>query len=111
MRVVVTGGAGYIGSVVVVRLVGSGHAVTVVDDLSKGHRDAIARGAELAVCDLGDAAELASILKAFAPDAVVHLAARSLVGESMAIPGTYYRQNVTKTRSTCIPLRPLPQAH
>ena len=97
MRVVVTGGAGYIGSVVVARLVGSGHAVTVVDDLSKGHRDAIARGAELAVCDLGDAAELASILKAFAPDAVVHLAARSLVGESMAIPGTYYRQNVSNT--------------
>lgn len=97
MRVVVTGGAGYIGSVVVARLVGSGHAVTVVDDLSKGHRDAIARGAELAVCDLGDAAELAGILKAFAPDAVVHLAARSLVGESMTIPGTYYRQNVTNT--------------
>ncbi len=97
MRVVVTGGAGYIGSVVVARLVGSGHAVTVVDDLSKGHRDAIARGAELAVCDLGDAAELVRILKAFAPDAVVHLAAQSLVGESMVIPGTYYRQNVTNT--------------
>ena len=97
MRVVVTGGAGYIGSVVVARLVGSGHAVTVVDDLSKGHRDAIARGAELAVCDLGDAAELASILKAFGPDAVVHPVARSLVGESMAIPGTCYRQNVTNT--------------
>ena len=97
MRVVVTGGAGYIGSVVVARLVGSGHAVTVVDDLSKGHRDAIARGAELAVCDLGDPTALGSIFKEFAPDAVVHLAARSLVGESMAIPGTYYRQNVTNT--------------
>lgn len=86
MRVVVTGGAGYIGSVVVARLVGSGHAVTVVDDLSKGHRDAIARGAELAVCDLGDAAELASILKAFAPDAVVHLALEVWSGNQWPFP-------------------------
>lgn len=97
MRIVVTGGAGYIGSVVVARLVGSGHAVTVIDDLSKGHREAVSQGAELAVCDLGDAAELGHIFKVFAPDAVVHLAARSLVGESMIIPGTYYRQNVTNT--------------
>ena len=97
MRVVVTGGAGYIGSVVVARLVGSGHAVTVVDDLSKGHREAVSDGAALAVCDLGDPTALGSIFKEFAPDAVVHLAARSLVGESMAIPGTYYRQNVTNT--------------
>jgi UDP-glucose 4-epimerase len=97
MRVVVTGGAGYIGSVVVARLVGSGHAVTVVDDLSKGHREAVSDGAALAVCDLGDPTALGSIFKEFAPDAVVHLAARSLVGESMASPGTYYRQNVTNT--------------
>ena len=90
MRVVVTGGAGYIGSVVVARLVGSGHAVTVVDDLSKGHREAVSDGAALAVCDLGDPTALGSIFKEFAPDAVVHLAARSLVGESMAIPCLLY---------------------
>ena len=94
MRVVVTGGAGYIGSVVTEALVGQGHAALVVDNLSKGHRDAVIEGAEFRQMDLIDRPELSRVLRQFAADAVVHLAAASLVGESMTDPAKYYGQNV-----------------
>jgi UDP-glucose 4-epimerase len=94
MRVVVTGGAGYIGSVVTEELVRQGHAVLVVDDLSKGHRDAVIEEAELLQVDLVERPRVARALREFGADAVVHLAAQSLVGESMANPAKYYRGNV-----------------
>ena len=94
MRVVVTGGAGYIGSVVTEAIVERGHTALVVDNLSKGHRDAVAGGAVFVELDLRRGDELADTLKRFDADAVIHLAADSLVGESMIDPSKYYRNNL-----------------
>ncbi|WP_197322032.1 UDP-glucose 4-epimerase GalE [Saccharomonospora sp. NB11] len=91
MKLVVTGGAGYIGSVCTARLLEAGHEVTVVDDLSTGHADAVPDGARFVQ---GDAAEVAGTLLAEGFDGVLHFAAKSLVGESMQDPGTYWRGNV-----------------
>jgi UDP-glucose 4-epimerase len=87
----VTGGAGYVGSVCAAHLVEAGHDVVVLDDLSTGHRDAVPDG-----CDLveGDLAELAGPTLAGGFDGVLHFAARSLVGESMERPAQYWRGNV-----------------
>ena len=93
MRVAVTGGAGYIGSVVVEVLGEEGHDVLVIDNLSKGHRDAVTVSS-FAEVDLADRKAVASHLRAFRCDAVVHMAADSLVGESVAAPAKYYRNNV-----------------
>ncbi|MEU3274127.1 UDP-glucose 4-epimerase GalE [Saccharomonospora sp. NPDC006951] len=90
-KLVVTGGAGYVGSVCAARLLEAGHDVTVVDDLSTGHADAIPGGARFVQ---GDAAEVAETLLAEGFDGVLHFAAKSLVGESMQDPGTYWRGNV-----------------
>jgi UDP-glucose 4-epimerase len=94
MRVLVTGGAGYIGSVVTEALVAAGHDVTAYDDLSTGHRDAVVAPTRLVEGDLLDAAALDSALRTHRVDAVVHMAARALVGESVANPAAYYRTNV-----------------
>jgi UDP-glucose-4-epimerase GalE len=94
MRVLVTGGAGYVGSVSVEALVAAGHDVVVLDDLSKGHREAIAPGARLVEGSYGDAGLLRALLGETPVDAVLHCAARSLVGESVADPALYYRENV-----------------
>lgn len=94
MRVMVTGGAGYIGSVVTQELLADGHEVVVYDDLSKGHRDAIMPKATLIEADLLDDQTLRSALKSYKVQAVVHMAARSLVGESVLDPAPYYRTNV-----------------
>ncbi|EHR62456.1 UDP-glucose 4-epimerase GalE [Saccharomonospora cyanea] len=91
MKLVVTGGAGYIGSVCTARLLEAGHEVTVVDDLSTGHADAVPEGARFVQ---GDAAEVAGTLLAEGFDGVLHFAAKSLVGESMQDPSTYWRGNV-----------------
>ncbi len=93
MRLLVVGGAGYVGSTSVEHLVAAGHQVIVYDDLSSGHRAAVPDGARLVVGDMADAAQLRPIL-ADGIDAVLHCAARSLVGESMTDPGLYYRTNV-----------------
>ena len=92
MRVLVTGGAGYIGSVLATQLVDAGHAVTVVDDLSTGHRDAVPRGATFVELDLLDRRALFDLPGEW--DAVVHLAARSLVPESVREPALYFHHNV-----------------
>jgi UDP-glucose 4-epimerase len=94
MRVVVTGAAGYIGSVVTEALLHGGHQALAIDNLAKGHPDAVPRGAEFLQLDLIDQAGVARALREFGADAVVHLAADSLVGESMEQPGKYYRTNI-----------------
>ncbi len=91
MRVLVTGGAGYIGSVVAAQLVAAGHEVTVLDDLSTGHADAVPAGATFVKGTLRDCA--AEVL-ADGTDGVLHFAARSLVGESVAEPAKYWSSNL-----------------
>lgn len=93
MRVLVTGGAGYIGSIVAEQLVAAGDDVVVLDNLSTGHRAAVPDDAQLVVGDLGDSALLRQVLAEV--DAVVHMAAVSLVGVSVRDPAYYYHQNVT----------------
>lgn len=95
MHVLVTGGAGYIGSVVVEELLREGHAVTVVDDLRKGHAAAVDPRARLVELGLGEVGRVTALLREGRVEAVVHMAADSLVGESVADPGRYYANNVT----------------
>ncbi|MFI5226204.1 MAG: UDP-glucose 4-epimerase GalE [Candidatus Limnocylindrales bacterium] len=94
MRVLVTGGAGYVGSVTVEALVAAGHSTVVLDDLSTGHLGAVASGARLVRADYTDGDATAEILRTERIEAIVHCAARSLVPESLRDPARYYRQNV-----------------
>jgi UDP-glucose-4-epimerase GalE len=94
VKVLVTGGAGYIGSHAVRELRDSGHQVVVLDDLSKGHRAAVPSGAPLIATDLGDREGLARALQGV--DAVMHFAGLLSVGESVKDPRPYYRTNVAK---------------
>ena len=94
MRILVTGGAGYIGSVVTEELVNDGHQVVVYDNLSKGHRGAVVDGADFVEGDLLDADKLRQTLRDNRTDAVIHMAASSLVGESVENPAKYYHNNV-----------------
>ena len=95
MKLLVTGGAGYIGSVVSRLLLDEGHDVTVLDDLSTGHADAVADGAEFVETDLTHASD---VLGRARYDGVLHFAAKSLVGESMVSPSKYWRNNVGGSR-------------
>lgn len=96
MKLLVTGGAGYIGSVVTSQLLESGHDVVVFDDLSKGHEEAIPEGAGFVRGSLLDAVRVNEVLsRGF--DGVVHFAALSLVGESVEHPEKYYKSNVCGT--------------
>ena len=99
MNILVTGGAGYIGSVTVETLIGRGHRVVVVDDLRKGHRAAVDPGASFVEADLHDAPRLEATLREHRVEAVVHFAASSLVGESMGEPLQYFDNNVGGTLS------------
>lgn len=94
MRVLVTGGAGYVGSVSVERLVDAGHEVVVLDDLTTGHRESVPPTVSLEVGSYGDPDLIARLLERARPDAILHCAARSLVGESVRDPSRYYRENV-----------------
>jgi UDP-glucose 4-epimerase len=94
LRVLVTGGAGYIGSVVTEDLVARGHEVVVYDNLVKGHRETVREPARFVLGDLLDTQGLATVLADHAIEAVVHMAADSLVGESVQDPAKYYRNNV-----------------
>jgi UDP-glucose 4-epimerase len=96
MAVLVTGGAGYIGSHAVAALVERGEEIVIVDNLQQGHKDAIL-GGKLYVGDLRDAAFLDTVFQENKIDAVIHFAANSLVGESMKDPGKYYHNNVYGT--------------
>ena len=75
MRVIVTGGAGYIGSVTVERLLQRGDAVVVLDNLWRGHRAAVPTGADFVAVDLRSGDDLAAIVRSFRPDAIIHFAA------------------------------------
>ncbi len=97
-RHLVTGGAGYIGAHMVRRLLDAGHEVVVFDDLSTGHRDLVPEDATLVTGDLCDGAALADLFATHGPFAAVfHFAARSLVGESVARPLLYFRNNLGGT--------------
>jgi UDP-glucose 4-epimerase len=93
MRVLVTGGAGYIGSVVVSQLVGAGHEVVVYDNLSRGHRESVSSEAALVVGDVGDRAGLDRVFVDFRPEAILHFAAWIEAGESMHDPARFFRNN------------------
>jgi len=94
MKILVTGGAGYIGSVAVEHLIEAGESIVVLDNLSQGHRAAVHPAAEFIHADLADQAAIDGALAAHRPDAVMHFAAHSLVGESMQRPELYLRDNV-----------------
>ena len=95
MRVLVTGGAGYIGSVVAEELLQAGHHVVVFDNLSRGHRQAVPINAELVVGDLADRDCLDRLLRSRAIDAVMHFAALIEAGESMKAPEEFFRNNTS----------------
>jgi UDP-glucose 4-epimerase len=95
MRILVTGGAGYIGSVVAKQLVGAGHDVAVLDDLSRGHAAAVPPGAEHVAVSLLDAPALRAPLER--ADAVLHFAALALVAESVEHPERYWENNLIGT--------------
>ncbi len=94
MRVMVTGGAGYIGSVAAMMLLERGHDVVVLDNLQRGHRAAVTADAEFVRCDLRDARKTISAVAATNVDAVLHFAALHLVPESVTHPAEYFRTNV-----------------
>jgi len=94
MRVLVTGGAGYIGAVVGEELLAGGHSVVVYDNLSSGHRDAVPAGATFVEADILDRPAVERALRDHGIEAVVHMAAKSIVGESVQKPVRYYENNV-----------------
>ena len=95
-HVLVTGGAGYVGSHVCKALAAAGHVPVTFDNLSQGHEWAV-RWGPLVLGDLQDRSALDAAFKAYRPAAVLHFAALSVVGESVLAPGLYYRNNVTGT--------------
>ncbi|MBP3948821.1 UDP-glucose 4-epimerase GalE [Corynebacterium sp. Marseille-P3884] len=94
-RLVVTGGAGYVGSICSKVLLEEGHSVTIVDNFSTGNRDAVPEGATLVEGDINDVID--DVLSGSPVDGVLHFAARSLVGESVEKPDEYWRDNVGTT--------------
>jgi UDP-glucose 4-epimerase len=97
MKILVTGGAGYIGSVVTTELLKAGHEVVVFDNLIRGHRQALPEAASLVVGDVNDRESLNQVFKAHPVEAVMHFAALIEVAESMKVPEHYYRNNSAGT--------------
>ena len=95
MQVLVTGGAGYIGSVTVEKLIEAGYDVVVFDNLYQGHRGAVHPKATFVLGDLAKKDEIKAALETYKPDAVMHFAAYSLVGESVENPFKYMGENVS----------------
>lgn len=97
MKVLVTGGAGYIGSHFVRQLLKSGHDVIVLDNLSRGHKESVPSNAVLEIIDLKDFEKIKSVFEKHKIEAVVHFAAYAYVGESVENPELYYTNNVFGT--------------
>ena len=95
MRILVTGGAGYIGSICVEQLLDAGHEIVVFDNLTEGHRRAVDERARLIEGDLHQREAIEAAMRDTAPEAVMHFAANALVGESMENPSKYFRNNVS----------------
>lgn len=105
MNILITGGAGYIGSACVEFFLNAGHVVTVYDNLSEGHRSAVHPQARFVEANCLDRAALSNTLQANQIEAVVHFAASALVGESMSQPGKYFHNNTVATHAvleTCV---------
>ena len=94
LKVLVTGGAGYIGSHFVKLLHESGHEPIVIDNLSRGHREAVPKSVPFEEVDILDYPGVSNVIKKYMPEAVVHFAAYAYVGESVEDPGLYYTNNV-----------------
>lgn len=94
MRILITGGAGYIGSVVVKELVERDHNVVVVDNLQTGHREAVTQAARFVFGDLADLRLLRDVMRKEKVEAVIHFAAEALVGDSMKNPSKFFRNNI-----------------
>ena len=99
MAVLVTGGAGYIGSHMVLALLDAGEEVVVIDDLSTGFRQAVAKPAKLVVGDVADEALVTELIRSHGIESVIHFAAKIVVPESVADPLGYYLANTVKTRA------------
>ncbi len=97
LRVLITGGAGYIGATAVRLLLKHGHEVTALDNLSQGHREAVPEKARFVIADLSDRETLSDLFRESKFDAVMHFAALALVGDSMKFPERYFRSNVTNS--------------
>ncbi|HEY9677832.1 MAG TPA: UDP-glucose 4-epimerase GalE [Drouetiella sp.] len=95
MKILVVGGAGYVGSVTVERLLAHNHSVIVLDNLCRGHAEAVNSKAKFIDGDMGDQAVLSSIFEAEKIDAVMHFGALSLVGQSVEQPAVYFKNNVS----------------
>ncbi len=93
-RILVTGGAGYVGSICAATLISRGHEVTVVDDLSTGHFEAVPVEAKFYEADIGDERQFSRILKERHIDVVFHFAAKALIAESVTDPAIFYRTNM-----------------
>ena len=96
MNVLVTGGAGYIGSVVAEELVDSGHHVIILDNLQQGHIDAVPAEAEFILADIGNGTTVDSVLQRFNIAAVMHMAAETVVEHSMTDPRRFFQNNIAK---------------
>lgn len=94
MKILVVGGAGYIGSICSELLINEGHEVSIFDNLTEGHRRAVDPRAEFIESDLAERSRIESALSETKPDAVMHFAANALVGESMTNPSKYFRNNI-----------------
>jgi UDP-glucose 4-epimerase len=94
MNVFVTGGAGYIGSVCTEELLNAGHAVTVYDNLTEGHRSAVDPRAKFILAKPEQEGDILNAVKSTKPDAIMHFAASALVGESMTNPKKYFHNNL-----------------
>lgn len=97
MNILVTGGAGYIGSIVALELLTVGHTVVVYDNLSRGYRHAVPAGATFVQGDIADRGKLDHLFSHFVFDAVMHFAAFTEAGESMKTPEIYFRNNAVHT--------------
>jgi len=96
-KILVTGGAGYVGSACCARLLEKGHQVEVVDDLSTGHADCVPKGVLFHRADIGESDAISLILSGSAFDVIFHFAAKAIVVESVSDPKSYFETNVTKS--------------